>query len=173
MTWGASPQALRLQTQARKRAKASQKQEEQTKCEQTIVAEQKHTSTNDATINSAMTAQSVDDISILQHTSIIRIDGGVDKNVLFSSGKSKSMSDLNAIDAKHDNKETKSDEKSSQSIQQSKCPSFEEECNEHMVPSIVDTSEVLGNILQVCYIECNKRKNYYFYSNLIFFFKYL
>lgn len=60
------------------------------------------------------------------------------------------MSDLNAIvEKKHDNKEIKSDEKSSQSMQQSKCPSFEEECNEHMVPSIVDTSEVLGNILQV------------------------
>lgn len=138
MTCGASPQALRLQTQARKRAKASQKQEESTRNEQQAQTEQNTTA-----------SATVDDISIIRHTSIVQINTGTETKSLSSSGKSKSMSDLSGIDEANGKNQSKNDERSSQPMQQSKCPSFEEECNEHMQPTVVDTSEVLGNITQV------------------------
>lgn len=143
-TWGASPQLIRLMNQANKRARLARKFEET----KTTINEQQtenceRSKANKENSNEA-NGDSVD----------ARVDNGIDAPVTNIEDRLKSflkMKTLNKADvfpvsadeARQESKSSVTEAPTNGSVE------IEEEITEHMFPSQVDTSEIVGDIVHV------------------------
>lgn len=155
--WGASPQALRLQYQARKRAKAAQKQEENENNDINILNNKissEDTNRKYEATNGDFSSQKINDI--------IPTDVATDATTDIAPGtqqtsdaqtlgtfktRSKSLNDLTNIQQDIEPEENVAAEQNNGSKQQQY--SVEEENTDHYYPAIVDTSAVHGSVVQV------------------------
>lgn len=140
MVWGASPQALRLQYQARKRAKATQKLEQEQ-----MAAEQ-----SELNIDVPMTEELVVDANI--RTPPVNTDNHLsDANP--AKPRSKSLNDLrppNPVIVVTEETELNSKKEPYENPPPpQRVASLDEESKDHLYPSEVDTSEVVGRVVQV------------------------
>lgn len=149
LVWGASPQALRLEYQAKKRAKAAQKQEA---AERNMAPPPPPTDNcNELTV--VKIEAPVDDTPT-EPMDVSESDANPKGNAMVDAKpRSKSLNDLSGIQTtviEDNEKESEQDcnNKSTKNKPQNGA-SFEEESNEHMYPVLVDTSAVDGIIAQV------------------------
>lgn len=149
LVWGASPQALRLEYQAKKRAKAAQKQEA---AERNMAPPPPPTeNSNELTI--VKIEAPVDDTPT-EPMDVSESDAYPKANAMVDARpRSKSLNDLSGIqttviDGNEKESEQDCSNKSTKNKPQSGV-SFEEESSDHMYPVLVDTSAVDGIIAQV------------------------
>lgn len=166
LVWGASPQALRLEYQAKKRAKAAQKQEA---AERNMAPPPPPTDNCNEVITVVKIEVPADDtptepMDVSESDAYPKVNAMVD-----ARPRSKSLNDLSGIQTpvNEDNeKEQDCNNKSTKNKTQSGA-SFEEESSDHMYPVLVDTSAVDGMIAQV--IKQRGWKGDIF-QNIVFFF---
>lgn len=160
-TWGASPQLIRLNNQARKRAKLAQKFEE---AKSEIMGD---SSTSD--LNENFQKKPADDVSNEEvenrknnedstcnastsfedsNQNILHIDNKVNGTTSKSATVEKTYSGANEP---IDNKESRDEGQSAKAKESKRLDELasEEECTEHLYPMAVDTSDIIGNIVQV------------------------
>lgn len=160
LVWGSSPQALRLQYQAKKRAKAAQKQEAAERvtaaaaAAAAAAAEASLVDSNDHEMSEIVTTvaiKPITDVSPEDKMTVSTTDA-VEK-IVESTRRSKSLNDLS--NSASDNVASATPQEADVGASETKPKitsntSFEEESNEHLYPSVVDTVLVDGSIIQVC-----------------------
>lgn len=149
LVWGASPQALRLEYQAKKRAKAAQKQEA---AERNMAPPPPPTDNcNELTV---VKIEAPENDTPTEPMDVSESDAYPKVNAMLDARpRSKSLNDLSGIQTtvvEDSEKESEQDynNKSTKNKTQSGA-SFEEESSDHMYPMLVDTSAVDGVIVQV------------------------
>lgn len=159
-TWGASPQLIRLNNQARKRAKLAQKFEE---AKSEIMGD---SSTSDLNENFQKVAYDVskEEVENRKNNEDLTSDASTsfedsNQNILLLDNKANGTTSKSTTEEKTysgdtepiDNKESRDEGQSAKAKESKRLDELasEEECTDHLYPMAVDTSDIIGNIVQV------------------------
>lgn len=148
LVWGASPQALRLEYQAKKRAKAAQKQEAAEK--NMAPPPPPSDNCNEQTV---VKIEAPTDDTPTEPMDVSESDAYAKGNAMVDAKpRSKSLNDLSGIQPHCEDSEKENEQDCNNKSAKNKPQygvSFEEESSDHMFPVLVDISGVDGTIAQV------------------------
>lgn len=152
-TWGASPQLIRLMNQANKRARLARKFEEtKTTITNDLSSENKSNDPNEmANGKKNSTENGCDDVDAKKDINDSPVVTNLEERIKsFLKMKTINKSDVYPVSAEEEAQEsTSTDTDSTANTNKKIYADIEEETTEHLIPSQVDTSEIVGEILHV------------------------